>query len=104
VATDGGRSEGRVPAFIWIEDLVDCSEQPVSTPVCALLKREDERHVTMQAFDNPAFVEDIVRNVAVQPRDDSRVSWFRVQAVNRESFHNHDAFARIVWTRPVAVP
>ena len=58
-------------------------------------KRVDERHVTMQAYDNPVFVEDMVRNVAVVLREDPRVSWFRVQAVNHESIHNHNAFACI---------
>jgi GTP cyclohydrolase I len=54
----------------------------------------------MRAYDNPVFVEDIVRNVAVPLRDDLRVAWFRVQAVNQESIHNHNAFARVEWTRP----
>ena len=54
----------------------------------------------MQPHDNPVFVEDVVRNVAARLQDDSRVSWFRVGAENQESIHNHNAFARIEWTRP----
>jgi GTP cyclohydrolase I len=90
---------GSDPAIIWIEELVGVSERSASAPVYPLLKRIDERQVTMQAYDNPVFVEDIVRNVAVQLQEDSRVAWFRVSAVNQESIHNHSAFAAIEWQR-----
>ncbi len=83
--------------MIWIEEVVEIAEQSASAPVYALLKREDERHVTMQAFDNPVFVEDIVRNVAVRLKKDSRVIWFRTNAENYESIHNHNAFASVEW-------
>ena len=53
----------------------------------------------MQAYDNPVFVEDMVRNVAARLKEDARVRWFRVQAVNHESIHNHGAFAKIEWRR-----
>jgi GTP cyclohydrolase IB len=96
----GARSEGREPAFIWIEELIEVAEQSASAPVYPLLKRVDERHVTMQAFDNPVFVEDVVRNVASRLRGDARIAWFRVHALNHESIHNHNAFARIEWSRP----
>jgi GTP cyclohydrolase I len=69
--------------------------------VYALLKRDDERFVTMQAYDNPVFVEDMVRNVAARLKADIRVEWFRVHAVNHESIHNHGAFAKIEWRRPL---
>ena len=85
--------ESGEPQLVWIEELVEVAEQSASAPVYSLLKREDERHVTMQAFDNPAFVEDIARNVAVRLRDDSRISWFKVRVTNFESIHNHSAFA-----------
>jgi GTP cyclohydrolase I len=88
------------PAFVWIEELVEVAEQSASAPVYPLLKREDERRVTMQAYDNPAFVEDIVRGAAVRLREDPRVAWFRVRAVNHESIHDHDAFAQVEWRRP----
>jgi GTP cyclohydrolase I len=53
----------------------------------------------MQAYDNPVFVEDMVRNVAVRLRADPRVTWFRVRAENQESIHNHSAFAQVSWRR-----
>lgn len=86
--------------LVWIEELVEVGERSGSAPVYPLLKRPDERHVTMQAYDNPVFVEDIVRNVAEELRGDARISWFRVHAINEESIHNHNAFAEIEWTRP----
>ncbi len=88
------------PELIWIEELIEVAERAGSAPVYPLLKRIDERHVTMQAFDKPAFVEDMVRSVALDLQADQRVSWFEVRAINQESIHNHDAFARITWTRP----
>lgn len=88
------------PELIWIEELIELAERSASAPVYPLLKRADERYVTMQAFDNPVFVEDMVRSVAVALQDDHRVAWFRVHAVNHESIHNHSAFARIEWPVP----
>jgi GTP cyclohydrolase I len=88
------------PVLIWIEELIEVAEQSASSPVYPLLKRPDERHVTMRAYDNPVFVEDIVRNVAARLREDPRIAWFRVHAVNHESIHNHSAFAQIEWLRP----
>lgn len=85
------------PTLIWIEELVEVAEASASAPVYALLKRDDERFVTMQAYDNPVFVEDMVRNVASRLKKDGRVTWFRVHAVNHESIHNHGAFAKIEW-------
>lgn len=94
-----GRKENGEMLFVWIEELIDLAEQSASGPVYALLKREDERHVTMHAYDNPVFVEDMVRNVAVQLLEDSRVVWFRVRAENHESIHNHNAYALIERTK-----
>lgn len=79
--------------LIWIEELIAVAERSASAPLYPLLKRPDERHVTMQAFDNPVFVEDVVRNVAKLLRKDKRLQWFEVKAVNQESIHNHSAFA-----------
>ena len=79
--------------MIWIEELIEVAEQSASAPIYPLLKRVDERHVTMQAYDNPVFVEDVVRNVAGRLRDDERIASFEVRAVNMESIHNHSAFA-----------
>lgn len=83
------------PALIWIEELIEIAEASASAPVYALLKRPDERHVTMQAYDNPAFVEDMVREAAARLKVDPRVAGFRVHVVNHESIHNHGAFAQI---------
>ncbi len=91
-----------MPELIWIEELIDIAERSASAPVYPLLKRVDERHVTMQAYDNPVLVEDMVRNAAVALQLDARVAWFRVQAVNHESIHNHNAFACIERMRVAA--
>jgi len=88
------------PEIVWIEELVELAERSASAPVYPLLKRADERFVTMQAYDNPVFVEDMVRAVAVGLQKEERVAWFRVHAENHESIHNHSAFARIEWPVP----
>jgi GTP cyclohydrolase I len=92
--------QARSNELIWIEELIEVAENSSSAPVYALLKRADERHVTMQAYENPVFVEDMVRNVAVRLREDLRITWFRVRADNHESIHNHNAFAQVTWGRP----
>jgi GTP cyclohydrolase I len=89
------RDRKGAPTLVWIEELIEMAEKSASAPVYPLLKRADERHVTMQAYDNPAFVEDIVRNVALCLNANRRVSWYRVRVVNQESIHNHSAFAVI---------
>ena len=96
----GRQEENGQTEIIWIEDLIAVAETSASAPVYALIKRVDERHVTMQAYNNPVFVEDMVRNAATQLRQNERVRWFRVYAVNDESIHNHNAFARIEWPSP----
>jgi GTP cyclohydrolase I len=93
------RSAEGAPSTIWIEDLIEIAENSASAPVYPLLKRPDERYITMQAYDNPAFVEDIVREVAKLLERDQRVSWFRVQVVNHESIHNHNVFACVERSR-----
>ena len=61
----------------------------------SLLKRPDEKHVTERAFENPVFVEDLVRNVAVRLNEHPHVTWYKVEAENFESIHNHNAYACI---------
>jgi GTP cyclohydrolase IB len=95
IEVESSRDEDGQPALIWIEELIEWAEQAGSCPVYPVLKRPDERHVTMQAYDNPVFVEDMVRSVAVRLEGDPRVAWFRVEAHNQESIHNHDAFAEV---------
>ena len=92
-------TEAGTPDIVWIEELIDLAEQCGSAPVYPLLKRADERHVTMQAYDNPVFVEDMVRNAALRLQTDPRITWFRVRAVNHESIHNHSAFAEVELTK-----
>ncbi|MGH9089776.1 MAG: GTP cyclohydrolase FolE2 [Acidimicrobiales bacterium] len=82
---------------VWLEDLIETAEASGSSPVYPLLKRGDERHVTMAAYDHPVFVEDMVRSVAEGLRHDPRLVRFSVEAVNDESIHNHAAFARLAW-------
>lgn len=94
------KNEQGKPEIIWIEELIDVAESSASSPVYALLKRIDEKAVTEMAYDKPAFVEDIVRDVAQAMMADQRVDWFRVNVVNHESIHNHSAFAKIEWKRP----
>lgn len=89
------RDEDGLPAGIWAEELIEAAEAAASAPVFPLLKRPDERHVTMSAHDHPVFVEDMVRGVAEALSADERIVWFEVEAVSEESIHNHAAFARI---------
>ncbi len=89
------RNESGGPVMVWIEELIEIAEASASSPVFPLLKRPDERYVTMHAYDHPVFVEDMARAVACALKDDGRMAWFSVEATNDESIHNHAAFARI---------
>jgi MptA/FolE2 family GTP cyclohydrolase len=83
-----------------IEELVAIAERSASCEVYGLLKRADEKYVTERAYDNPKFVEDLVRDVALELNHESRVRAYEVEAENFESIHNHSAFARLA--RPIA--
>lgn len=85
----------RFKRFIWIEDLIRLVENSASAEVFSLLKREDEKQVTEHAYDNPMFVEDVVREVALKLQDDPNITWFAVDSENFESIHNHSAYAYI---------
>ena len=80
---------------VWIEDLIRVIEDSASSELYALLKRQDEKAVTERAYENPVFVEDLVRNVALCLNADKRVNWYKVEAENFESIHNHNAYACI---------
>lgn len=80
---------------IWIEDLIQLVESCASSELYSLLKRPDEKAVTERAFANPVFVEDLVRNVAVRSESEPDILWYRVEAENYESIHNHNAYASI---------
>jgi GTP cyclohydrolase I len=78
-----------------VEDLVAAAESQASSELWGLLKRPDEKWVTERAYDNPKFVEDLVRDVAGQLKDDQRILSLVVEAENFESIHNHSAYAKI---------
>ncbi len=80
---------------VWIEDLIAIIEKSASSELYALLKRQDEKAVTERAYDNPVFVEDLVRNVALKLNAHPDVTWYKVEAENHESIHNHNAYACI---------
>ena len=88
----------RSSEFIWLEDIIEDVEACGSAPLFTLLKRDDEKYVTELAYDNPKFVEDLVRDVVVRIRKRPGIEWLRVQAENKESIHNHSAYAEIVWS------
>ncbi len=85
----------RFDGSYWIEELVERLESAASNPVFAVLKRPDEKHVTEAAFDNPKFVEDIVRDLALALDSDDRIYWFTINSENFESIHNHNAYAQL---------
>ncbi len=80
---------------IWIEDLIALVEGSASSELYSLLKRQDEKAVTERAYENPVFVEDLVRNVVVRLNAHPDVTWYKVEAENFESIHNHNAYACI---------
>ncbi|MCI5226415.1 MAG: GTP cyclohydrolase I FolE2 [Candidatus Electrothrix sp. AX2] len=81
--------------FLWIEDLIDIVEKQASCEIYGVLKRPDEKYVTEKAYDNPKFVEDIVRDIALVLNDCDKVTSYTVESENFESIHNHSAFALI---------
>ena len=85
----------RTRGFVWIEDLVAYAESEASSELYGLLKRPDEKLVTERAYDNPKFVEDMVRDVAARLNADERIEWYVVESENFESIHNHSAYALI---------
>jgi GTP cyclohydrolase I len=85
----------RIDDFMWIEDLIDLVEKQASCEIYGLLKRPDEKYVTERAYDNPKFVEDMVRDIAAQLNNDKRIGAYIVESENFESIHNHSAYALI---------
>ncbi len=81
--------------FIWIEELIELVESQASSELYGLLKRPDEKYVTERAYDNPKFVEDMVRDIAASLNADERISAYVVESENFESIHNHSAYALI---------
>jgi len=81
--------------FLWIEDIIDMVEKQASCELYGLLKRPDEKYVTEHAYENPKFVEDLVRDIAAQLNVDERVAAYIIESENFESIHNHSAYAMI---------
>jgi len=89
------RIRTRFNGFVWLEDLIEIGERAGSCELYSLLKRQDEKHVTEEAFANPTFVEDVVREAANGLAEHPQVNWYRVEVESFESIHNHSAFAVI---------
>ena len=87
--------KAKLRQHIWIEELIRVAESEASCELFGILKRPDEKFVTERAYDNPKFVEDLVRDVAKRMNDDERVAAYVVEAENFESIHNHSAYALI---------
>ncbi len=85
----------RFKKFIWLEDMITLVEKSASTELYSVLKRVDEKHVTEQGYENPKFVEDIVRDIAVELKKDPNITWFSLSVENFESIHNHSAYATV---------
>lgn len=85
----------RVRGFVWIEELIDLVENEASCQLYGLLKRPDEKYVTERAYENPKFVEDMVRDIAAHLNADERIEAYAVESENFESIHNHSAYALI---------
>ncbi|MHC4940646.1 MAG: GTP cyclohydrolase FolE2 [Planctomycetota bacterium] len=82
--------------FVWIEEIIEIVEGAASCDLYGVLKRPDEKFVTERAYDNPKFVEDIARDVALVLKRDDRIGRYRVEVENFESIHNHNAYAEII--------
>jgi GTP cyclohydrolase I len=87
--------KAQIRDHIWIEELIEIAESEASCELYGILKRPDEKYVTERAYDNPKFVEDMVRDVAVRLNNDPRISAYVVESENFESIHNHSAYALI---------
>jgi len=85
----------RFKKFIWIEDIIQLVEDCASCDLYSILKRPDEKYVTEKAYQNPMFVEDVVRDIAKRLKRDLNITWFTVESENFESIHNHSAYAYI---------
>ncbi len=85
----------KISEHVWLEELIEVAESEASCELYAVLKRPDEKFVTERAYDNPKFVEDIVRDVAVRLNVDDRIRAYVLETENFESIHNHSAYARV---------
>ena len=79
--------------MIWIEDLVEKIESCGSSPIYSILKRSDEKYVTEKAYENPKFVEDVLRDIVCLLKEDEKITFYEVEVEAQESIHNHNAWA-----------
>jgi GTP cyclohydrolase IB len=91
--------QARLRSFVWVEELIEMIEKVGSCELYGLLKRPDEKYVTEKAYDNPKFVEDIVRDVAIRLNADNRITAYVIESENFESIHNHSAYAMVEWDK-----
>jgi len=89
------RVQLRFEKFFWIEEIIEIVESSVSSEIYSILKRPDEKFVTERAYENPMFVEDVVRAAVARLRETDNFPWYRIEAENFESIHNHSAYAMI---------
>ena len=89
------KARATVGKTLYLEDLIDLAEKKASCELYAILKREDEKVVTERAYDNPAFVEDLVRDIAVALNANDNINYYSLESENFESIHNHSAYALI---------
>ncbi|MFU8822096.1 MAG: GTP cyclohydrolase FolE2 [Gammaproteobacteria bacterium] len=94
----------KVDGFVWLEELIELAEEEASCELFGILKRPDEKWVTERAYDNPKFVEDLVRDIAVRLNADERIRAYTVESENFESIHNHSAYALIQRDKDVDGP
>jgi GTP cyclohydrolase I len=87
--------KAKLRTHMWIEELIEVAESEASSELYGILKRPDEKFVTERAYDNPKFVEDMVRDVAARMNADERIGAYVVESENFESIHNHSAYAMI---------
>ena len=85
----------RCSGLVWFEELIAVIESSASAPLFTLLTREDEKYITEHAYQNPRFVEDVLRELALSLDNEKRILWYKINVTSLESIHNHDAFAEI---------
>ena len=85
----------RCKGLVWFEELIDIIEKSASAPLYTLLKREDEKFITETSYENPRFVEDVIRELALALDKEDKILWYSTNVTSFESIHNHDAFAEI---------
>ena len=93
--------KARVLKTVWIEELIELAEQEASCELYGLLKRPDEKYITERAYENPKFVEDMVRDIAARLNEDERIEAYSVSSENFESIHNHSAYVLIEFDKSI---